>query len=86
MSVVDWLSGSGLSANQSSACPRALQALRSPGLSVHRGAADEADGLLREGQADQQRAGPTRTRENLLVYVFVCLFVKNQPGVNIKTK
>ncbi|MEQ2164846.1 T-box transcription factor tbx20 [Goodea atripinnis] len=44
------------------------QVVRPPGLSVHRGAADEADGLLREGQADQQRAGPARTRESSLPF------------------
>lgn len=30
-----------------------VQVVRAPGLSVHRRAADEADGLLREGQADE---------------------------------
>lgn len=40
------------------------QVVRPPGLSVHRGTADEADGFLREGQADEQRAGPARPREN----------------------
>lgn len=39
------------------------QVVRAPGLTFHRRAAHEADGFLREGQADQQRAGPTRTCE-----------------------
>lgn len=39
------------------------QVVRPPGLSVHRRAADEADGFFREGQTDEQRAGPARTCE-----------------------
>ena len=31
---------------------------------VHRRTVTEADGVVREGQAHQQRAGPTRTRES----------------------
>lgn len=41
----------------------APQVVRPPGLTVHRRAAHEADGFIREGQTDQQRAGPTRTCE-----------------------
>lgn len=50
-----------------------LQVVRAPGLAVHGGAAREADGFLRESEADQQRAGPARTRErarSLIVFLF----------------
>lgn len=50
---------------QSAVSPSVWQVVRASRLAVHRGAADEADGLVRESQADQQRAGPARTRENL---------------------
>lgn len=39
------------------------QVVRPPGLPVHRRAAHEADGFVREGQTDEQRAGPARSRE-----------------------
>lgn len=39
------------------------QVVRPSRLTVHRRAAHEADGFIREGQTDQQRTGPTRTCE-----------------------
>lgn len=47
------------------------QVVRPPGLAIHRRAAHEADGFIREGQTDEQRTGPTRTCE-----FYVCIQIK----------
>ena len=43
----------------------AREALRSPGLSRHWGALDEAAGVLPKAEIDQQPLGPVRTRRCL---------------------
>lgn len=51
--------------NREGRARNARQALRSPGLSRHGGALDEAARLLPEAETDQQPPGPVRTRRCL---------------------
>lgn len=55
----------------------ARETLRSPGLSCHGGALDEAARLLSEAETDKQPPGPFRTRKftvllSLRLFNFVC--------------